>query len=390
MIFTEDITKRKESEEALKQLNETLEERVAIRTKALQALSVELIESEEQERSRIAGILHEDLQQILVSARMQLQVVNESSPSEPLLENVEKLLEESIAISRSLSHELSPSVLQHSDLVDALQWLALQKRERFGMKVEVEVNVDHLVVETPIKTFLFRAVQELLFNVIKHAHTKSVQIVISRSDEAIAIEVIDQGLGFDTGIIDSAIVKGGLGLRSIRERAIYVGGSLSIDSSPGKGSRFTLTVPITLRTADEPAQPGIYQQNLSLSGRAEASRADGIRVLIVDDHKVVRQGLIHLMSGKPGIQVVGEAANGSEALEFTRKIPPDVVIMDISMPEMDGIEATRRIKAELPYVRVIGLSMHQDDSITQAMLKAGAETVLSKTASSSELLKAIY
>ena len=113
-------------------------------------------------------------------------------------------------------------------------------------------------------------------------------------------------------------------------------------------------------------------------------------MLFVDDHHVMRQGLIRLMNGQPVVQVAGEAANGREAIEKVRQLRPDVVVMDVSMPVMDGIEATRRIKAEWPEVRVIGLSMYDDEHISQKMRKAGAETFLSKTASPAELLKAIY
>jgi len=81
---------------------------------------------------------------------------------------------------------------------------------------------------------------------------------------------------------------------------------------------------------------------------------------------------------------------GKEAIETTRKLKPDIVIMDVSMPEMNGIEATRRIKSESPEVRVIGLSMHEDDLLADAMRQAGAEAFVSKTISSSELLKAIH
>jgi DNA-binding NarL/FixJ family response regulator len=88
--------------------------------------------------------------------------------------------------------------------------------------------------------------------------------------------------------------------------------------------------------------------------------------------------------------VVGEAATGREALEMVRHLGPDVVVMDISMPVMDGVEATRRIKFEFPDVRVIGLSMFEDEQIIRSMRAAGAEAVLSKTASSVELLKVLY
>ena len=87
--------------------------------------------------------------------------------------------------------------------------------------------------------------------------------------------------------------------------------------------------------------------------------------------------------------MIGEAANGQEALDQTRALHPDVVLMDISMPVIGGIEATRRLKKEFPVVRVVGLSMHQDPFISEHMHSAGAETILTKTASSAELIQAI-
>lgn len=104
----------------------------------------------------------------------------------------------------------------------------------------------------------------------------------------------------------------------------------------------------------------------------------------------MRQGLVSMIEDQPDIRVVGEAADGLEAIELTRRLQPDVVVMDVTMPRMDGVEATRNIKAEMPNVRVIGLSMFQDEEIGQAMRRAGAEAYVSKTASSGELLKAIY
>ena len=97
-----------------------------------------------------------------------------------------------------------------------------------------------------------------------------------------------------------------------------------------------------------------------------------------------------MFSDQPGIKIAGEAANGKEAIKLARQVMPDVILMDVAMPEMDGVEATRRIKSELPEIRVIGLSMFQDDQTARNMMQAGAEAFLNKTVSSSELLEAIY
>ncbi len=115
-----------------------------------------------------------------------------------------------------------------------------------------------------------------------------------------------------------------------------------------------------------------------------------IRVILADDHAVMRQGLVKLVSSQPDIQVVGEASTGREALELARQIDPDLILMDISMPDMDGIEATRIVQREMPHVHVIGLSMHENEEVIKAMGQFGAIVYVSKTAPPAELLKAIY
>ena len=117
--------------------------------------------------------------------------------------------------------------------------------------------------------------------------------------------------------------------------------------------------------------------------------AQKIRVLIVDDHAMVRQGLRAVLQSYPNIEVVGEAANGEEGVSSVQKLQPAVIVMDIGMPNLDGIGATRMIKMQYPQIAVVGLSVNAPSFHVDAMLKAGAFEVLTKEKAVDELYSAI-
>ena len=114
-----------------------------------------------------------------------------------------------------------------------------------------------------------------------------------------------------------------------------------------------------------------------------------LRVLIAEDHTLVREGTRRILEQDPGIEIVAEAADGIEAVDKSRALQPDVVILDIRMPGLTGIEATRRIRAALPATRVLIVSAYDDDLYVQEALGAGASGYLLKTAPSRELLNAV-
>jgi two-component system response regulator NreC len=117
--------------------------------------------------------------------------------------------------------------------------------------------------------------------------------------------------------------------------------------------------------------------------------AEQIAVLIADDHTIVRSGVRMLLEAEPDIKVVGEALNGLEAIELAESLRPDVVLMDITMPVMDGLEATSQIKTRFPQINVLVLTMHRSDDYFFEMLKAGASGYILKGAKTSELINAV-
>ncbi len=114
-----------------------------------------------------------------------------------------------------------------------------------------------------------------------------------------------------------------------------------------------------------------------------------IRILLADDHKIVRQGLRTLLQKEPDMEVVAEAEDGRASLKLAQELAPHVVIMDVGMPDLNGIEATRQVLAESPNIKVIALSMHSDRRFVVNMLKAGASGYLLKDSAFEELASAI-
>ncbi len=187
----------------------------------------------------------------------------------------------------------------------------------------------------------------------------------------------------------------GLGLLNIQERLELMGGHLKIDSKPGAGSSFEISL------LDEPGpRSETAEDTMGLNGtvdrgthrafrRLSIRPSRALRVLLADDHRIMREGLASLLAEEGDLDIVGQVDNGEQAVEQARELQPDVIVMDISMPVMDGIEATRIIKQEFPNMRIVGLSMHERADLAQDMLEAGAEAQLSKAGPSAELLMAI-
>lgn len=372
--------------EEIRAINQTLQHRA----EQLRALASELTMTEQRERRRLAQVLHDNLQQILVAAKMQLRRIQGKTRDDEVgrsLRKVNDLLDQSITESRSLTLELSPPVLFDRGLLGGLEWLARHFLEKHQLPVDLDLAPQAEPTCETARLFLFQAARELLFNVVKHSEAASARVSLRRLDPLrLRLVVADDGQGFDPAQIEGNRSLSGFGLFSIRERLEPMDGRLEIISAPGQGTEMAIEIP---GGPPAPVATTAPPTTATVEAAPEPHASPRMRVMLADDHPVLRRGLADLLREQGQIDVVAEAQDGEEAMELALQTHPDVVLMDITMPRLTGIEATRRITARLPEVRVIGLSMHDDEDMARAMREAGAVAYIHKSEAADQLVATV-
>jgi PAS domain S-box-containing protein len=419
-----DVTERRAIHEKVCRLAEELEDRVNERTKELvqsqtllRQLASELTIAEQRERRRIATDLHDYLAQLLVCARLKVSQSrgrSEDTEVESWLGESDDILQQALTYTRSLVAQLTPMALHEFGLAAALKWLADQMRQQYQLLVQVDAQTGMSVgLPEDQSVLIFQSIRELLINVVKHARVDQASIRMEQREGRLVIAVIDEGLGSDQPALSPQTLSSKFGLFSIGERMRALGGTFAFRSTPGKGTTATLSVPLApagtdLRGTPAPAEPKVMPQSqpaatqgnyatLKVQTSPFGSSAQTvplearlrIRVLLVDDHALVRNGLSSVLRYHTELQVVGEAADGEEAVALAAALKPDVVLMDVNMPRMDGVEASRRIKRDLPSTVVIGLSMHEGEHHEHAMRESGAAAYLTKDSAPERLIETI-
>ena len=397
-----DITRRKRAEEIVNATNHALEEGALARLGVverqageLRRLALELTQVEQKERQRLSMVLHDHLQQLLVGARFQLAMMVNPVPDDldDKVRSLDAVLDECISESRSLSTELSPPILKDAGFLAACDWLVGQMAEAHGLDINLNKESDAEPYNDTLRTLLFQALRELLLNVIKHAEVRSVDVDIKLDNEnRIEVVVSDEGSGFDATNYSTRALKqtdSCLGLFSLRERVLALGGDCRIESQLGRGTTVRVVLDRGLASSTRSIASIVSMSRATPLIPAAVDQRAQIRVLVVDNHLELRRGLCALLHSQGDYLVVGEAGDGYQAIELHQRLKPDLIIMDLAMPGLSGIEATKAIAAVDDSVPIVCLSVHETQDMQDAMLQAGASAYFSKAEPTEVLLETL-
>ena len=233
--------------------------------------------------------------------------------------------------------------------------------------------------------------QESLTNIHRYANSPTAIIRVNVDAEEMTLEIIDHGKGMEVSAEAPetfSAERPGVGIQGMRERMRQLSGRLEIVWVPDRGTRIIAILPIEglarepvldeADTADDvAADESAARDNDSAPLRSAPDKK--VRVLIADDHEIMRQGVRTLLAGELNWEVCGEAVNGREAVEKTFQLSPDLVILDLNMPVLDGLAALREIVAQSPRAKVLVLTVHDSERIIHEIFAAGADGCLLKS-----------
>ena len=335
------------------------------------------VDASDAERRRIAATLHDGPVQdlaaasfVVAGATAQAESMGRTALAEEL-RAVAGSVRTSIRALRTLLVDIYPPSLAQAGLAVALTDLAQTVRAP-GLQVEVEpISDSELDLLPDQERLVYRVAQETLRNAAKHATPCTVRVSLVREGDVVVLDVVDDGRGFDAEAALTDPAQGHFGLQLLAEVAATGGGTLQVASAPGHGTHWRLQVPV---------------------GPSYLCRAGGesmTRVLLVDDHAMVRTGIAAMLGVTDDLEVVGQAADGAAAVAAVHECGPDVVLMDLSMPGVDGVEATRQILADHPDVRIVVLTSFSDRDRVSDALAAGAVGYQLKDCEPADLLAAV-
>ena len=353
-------------------------------------------EATREERERLAREIHDGLAQTITSIVMLLDTLARATPADaPTHERLEQtrvLAREAVAETRRVVWNLKPV----DDVQEAPR--AVVEREigsfarRTGIQPELIAAGQEQPVTFDIAAVVQRLIHEALKNVESHSNASRVRILLDYGLKILSVQIEDDGEGFDPEAVDLG-GDGKIGLAGVAERVRLVGGSMRIESAAGMGTRVHAELPYSATAPAHRVQPQARTDRDS--GRqpgtstAARSHSDRIRAVLIDDHTVVREGLVRMLQDQPDLEVVGAAATGSDGLRLIAEHRPDVVLCDLNLPDMSGAEVIARVHAHFPEIPCLVVTTYDNDEFIFDSVKAGAKGYVLKDVTAAELGNAV-
>ncbi len=335
-----------------------------------------------EERNRIAREIHDTLVQSLTGIVHQLDMAEENRHDEARLRA--DLRQARVVARRALNEarrsvwDLHPRELEGRPLPEVLRDELEVWRGASGVAARLFVRGEG-GLPLPIEIAILRITQEALRNVHKYARAHEARVELEYGAHDVRLSIGDDGVGFAprAPATDDSPTGNGFGLIAMSARARAVGGRFSVSSWPGNGTRIEASFP---RGAVERA---------AASPAATGQAALAARVIIVDDHALVRQGLVELVGRIEGLTVVGDVGDGYAAIDAVERLRPDLVLMDMRLPGIDGAATTKQVVEARPDLRVIMLTSSDDGDDLARAIEAGARGYILKEAPIAQLTETI-
>ncbi len=376
------------------ELTELIETNEALRVSelSLRQLSARLLKLQDEERRRIARDLHDTTGQKIAVLSMTLDRLaklvdtRKADVKDALAESREvvgKIGEEI----RTLSYLLHPPLLDECGLASAVLWYAEGFKKRSGIHLSVSIDEELVRLTTDAETALFRVLQESLTNVHRYSGSPSAEIRIFQSASKVHLEIVDHGKGVQAGTERPAFAGAptlGVGIPGMRERIRQLGGQLEVEFS-NEGTRVYASLPTEAFT--EESEPARDKEKFQGNGRQRPVVRR--RILIADDHEVMRRGLRGLVESQEEWSVCGEAVEGNEAISKTRELHPDLLILDVSMPGVSGIEAALQILKDDPNMKILFFTMYDSPQMMREISNVGAWGYVAKARAGNDLVDAV-
>ncbi|ARO57895.1 helix-turn-helix transcriptional regulator [Bacillus cereus] len=314
-----------------------------------------------EERNRLSSELHDTVGHAYTSIIMGMETLRTELSTEMGIQRLDSLLEmgrKSIEDVRGYLHQMD-SPCQSPSLIQSLQNLGAEFQEHAQVNVSFRTFGEEYQLSRQAKIAFIRCLQESLTNAVRHGQGTEIIVSLQFDEQYTRLEVQDNGKG-------NVEWQEGFGMNAMKERAMNLQGQLSVYTKPEEGMLVTCTIPRQTEIKD-----GL------------------IRLLIVDDQPFVRESLRTLLDRYEDLNVVGLAEDGNEAIDLCGRLQPHVILMDLDMQHMDGVEATKKIKLQWPHIRVLIFTTFQDTEQAVESLRNGADGFLLKSIETLELANTI-